>query len=292
MRKLIRPPSNEEGVIINRWLENRLKRNKNVLAVTTGPTGSSKSYQDLRKAELWYRYYFNEDFPAENICFSIAEVMERLSSGKLRKGDILILEESGINLGSLDFQNRISKLFTYVLQSFRSLNIIVLFNLPYLSMLNKSARLLIHVQFVTCGIDFQKKIAKSKAYFRQINQDSGKVYNKFMRIKIGRMSRTIKKFNFSLPSKRLQIAYERKKANFISEFTQEFTKQTRIAEQDKVYGMRRKTLTIFQLKTYKRYLDGYTYEQIAKEDGVSIATIKRRLDACKKKGYSLEKPTK
>ena len=139
----------KEGFFFNKWLENRFLNNKNVLTAITGQTGSSKSYQDLRRAELWYRKNFNEDYPEDNICFSVAELMKRITSKNLRKGDIFVFEEAGANLGSLDFQTKISKMFNYVLQSFRSMNVGIFFNLPHLSMLNKQAIILIHVHFVT-----------------------------------------------------------------------------------------------------------------------------------------------
>jgi len=45
----------QEGEIINRIFHNRLVRNnKNCLVVTTGPTGTGKSYSNLKIAELWY----------------------------------------------------------------------------------------------------------------------------------------------------------------------------------------------------------------------------------------------
>ena len=76
------------------------------------------------------------------------------------------------------------------------MNIGIFFNLPYLTMLNKSARTLIHVHFQTVSIDYRNKVAKSKGFFRQVNQTSGKIYNKFLRIKHDGKLRTIKAFTF------------------------------------------------------------------------------------------------
>jgi len=223
MAHLIRPEKIEEGTIINSWLYSRLIRNnKNALIATTGATGSGKSYQNLRMAELWYHYYFKNKFPQENICFSIDELMRRLVSGKLKRGEILIFEEAGANFGSLDFQNKISKLFSYILQSFRSMNIALFFNLPYLSMLNKQARLLIHTHFVTSGIDYKNGVSQSKAFFRQVNQDSGKIYNKYLRIKHKDRIEVIKRFNYMLPSKEIVQQYEAKKQNFVMGLSKDF----------------------------------------------------------------------
>ena len=289
MGRLIRPEKVEEGTIFNSWIYNRLIRNnKNVLTAITGPTGSGKSYQDLRRAELWYKYFFKEEFPAENICFSISEVMKRISSKKLRRGEILILEEAGANLGSLDFQSKVSKLFTYVLQSFRSLNIALFFNLPYLSMLNKQARLLIHVHFETCGIDNDKKLAKSKGFFRQVNQGTGKVYQKYLRAKIDKRLRVIKRFNYELPSKRLLKIYEAKKFKFVNDLTLDFSEQLDKIEKDQMRKMARPTLTDRQMQVYNYLLEGYNQTQIAKMLGLSFQRISDIKKSVIKNGFNVK----
>ncbi|MDD3772705.1 MAG: hypothetical protein PHC38_08630, partial [Weeksellaceae bacterium] len=162
--------SKSEGEIFNKWLYSRLiKNNKNVLSAELGPTGSGKSYRDLRKAELWYEFYFHEKFPAErNICFGVDQVMKRLSDEDLRRGDIIVVEEAGVNLGSREWQSKFSRMFNYVLQSFRSMNIAIFFNLPYLSMLDKQARHLLHYYAESVAIDPINKLNKCKPFFVQI----------------------------------------------------------------------------------------------------------------------------
>lgn len=292
MTRLIRTTGEEQGEILNKWFYNRMiKRNKNVLCVTTGQTGSSKSYQDLKKAESWYEYYFKEKFPPENICFSVAEIMRRLSSGKLKRGELLIFEEAGANLGSLDFQTRVSKLFTYVLQSFRSLNVGILFNLPYLTMLNKQARMLVHVHFVTSGIDFNKKVSKAKAYFRQINPTTGKVYPKFMRIKNGRGSVKVSKFTFDLPTKELLDTYEQKKFKFVHEMSVDFSAELDKIERDKLRKMERDDLTERERKVLDMTEQGMTLKEIAEIFGVSFQCIGKSLQNAREKGFKAVRST-
>jgi len=280
----------KEGEIFNKWLRNRvIINNKNVLAAITGPTGSSKSYQDLRRAECWYREQFDEEFPAENICFSVGAVMRRISDKNLKKGEVIIFEEAGANLGSLDFQNKVCKLFTYVLQTFRSLNIILFFNLPYLSMLNKSARLLIHVHFQTCGIDFNNKVAKSKGMFRQVNQSSGKVYNKYLRIKHNGKIRIIKRFNYNLPSKRLINIYESKKKKFVTDMNVDFVRELDIIEREKDRKMLRPNLTEIQRETYDLLIEhNGNVEKVAEARGKNTRTIYSIIECIKRRGYALK----
>jgi len=287
---ILKGESFEEGELLNRWINNRMIRNnKNILTATTGPTGSAKSYQDLRKAELWYKFHFKKPFPAENICFSIAEIMTRLSSGELKKGEILILEEAGTNMGSLDFQNKVCKLFTYVLQSFRSMNIGIFFNLPHLSMLNKQARILIHIQFETCGINYTDKTSKCKAFFRQVNQNTGKIYNKYLRIKKGGVVVPVKRFNYSLPTKELIDIYEKKKFKFVHKLSEDFSRELEQKRREEEYKLSRNDLTEIQQEIYDDLAKGFSVKEIANRRQCDLTNIYKTLQRIKKKGFDLPK---
>lgn len=282
----------DEGELLTKWLWSRLmKNNKNVLAAATGPTGSGKSYFQHRLAELWYLHRFKgERFNVErNTCFSIAEVMKRLTEKdpkrKVRKGEILIIEEAGVNMGSLDFQNKVSKLFAYVLQSFRSMNVCLFFNLPYLTMLNKSARTLMHVQFVMNGIDFDTNTAKVKAYFRQVNQTTGKVYEKFMRVNHLGKRTPVKFFSFGLPSEYIINAYEGKKQKFLNDFNEDFGRELEEIDKKNLYKMSRKTLTEAQQEVFELLNAGYNQIQIAEILKKNQSTIAGLVQNIRKRGF-------
>lgn len=206
----------KEGVILNSYYYRRIiLSNKNVLEAVTGPTGSGKSYLSLKKAELWYAKYFNEPFPDRNICFTIEELLDRLNKEDLRKGELLIYEEAGTTAGSLDFQTKATKVFNYVLQSFRSLNIGLIINLPYFSMLNKQSRMLMHILNETQSIDKANNQCVCKTFLLQVNQDSGKIYKHYPRVVIDGEVIPIERFGYTLPSKELRDAYEKKKHKYV-----------------------------------------------------------------------------
>lgn len=222
-RKIVHTKGNE-GEIFNKWLESRLIRNnKNVLSAELGPTGSGKSYRDLRKAELWYEYYFKEKFPTENICFGVGAVINRLAQGELRKGEVIIVEEAGVNLGSRNWQQKFSKMFNYILQSFRSMNIALFFNLPYLSMLDSQARHLLHYYAESVGIDMKTGKNKCKPFFLQVAQGTGKIYRHYPLVMINGRSVKVKRFNYSLPAQYLIDAYEEKKAKYLKNLLKGFS---------------------------------------------------------------------
>ncbi len=291
---LIQPKKIVEGGVLNSYLENRFRKNKNFLGVVTGPTGSGKSYACLRIAELWYKYNFNKDFPVEtHCCFTINELMKLLSSKTLKKGELIIFEEAGVSVGSLDFQQRISKLFTYVMQSFRSMNIGILFNLPVLTMLNKSCRLLLHSHIVTQKLDFDKKMSKLKPFFHQLNQMSGKSYWKYPKIIFNNRVRTIKRFNYYIPSKHILEVYEDKKERFVYQLTEDFSKELQEIENKirKSNTLKRKPLTEKQQQVMDLLANNPetpTITDVAKYLNQSIPNISFHKKFAEKKGYVVE----
>jgi len=289
MARLIHAEQLKEGELFCRWLHSRLiKNNKNVLGAELGPTGSGKSYRDLRKVEIWYNEYLKRPFPPENICFGVADLMKRITSGDLKRGDILIFEEAGANLGSLDFQNKVSKMFTYVLQSFRSMNIGIFFNLPYLSMLNKQARMLLHYSFESAGIDYEKKINKCRPFFHQVNQGTGKIYKKYPRGKVNGKARTFKRMNFSMPHNDLILIYEKKKAQYLTKLTENYVEDLKRLEYEAIAKSERTELTDKQKEVIDLIKEGLNQTQISKKLGKTPQAISDILKTIKKNGYKIE----
>lgn len=290
MAKLINADSLKEGELFCKWLQSRLiTNNKNVLGAELGPTGSGKSYRDLRKVEIWYNDYLKKPFPHNNICFGVADLMKRITSGELERGDILIFEEAGANLGSLDFQNKVSKMFTYVLQSFRSMNIGIFFNLPYLSMLNKQARMLLHYSFESAGIDFEKGLNKCRPFFHQVNQGTGKIYKKYPRASVGGITRTFKRMSFSMPSAELISAYEKKKVRYLMELTTNYVKELEKAEYENQKKLERPELTDKQMEVLNLLEEGHNQTEIAKMLEKDSSAVCRIIQTIKKKGYEANK---
>lgn len=280
-----------EGQALNKWIDNRFKKNKNVLLAMTGMTGSGKSYTSLRICELWYKYKFDEDFPVEtHVCFSINELMKLLSSEKLRKGELIILEEAGTSLNSLDYQNKVSKLFTFILQSFRSMNVGLIFTLPVLTMLNKSARLLLHGHFVTSGIDYYQDICKIKPLFHQLNQGTGKSYWKYMRVKVNGSFMALERFNYKICDMQLRQDYEKKKKKFVYDLTQDFSEELDEIERQQARQMGREELSEVEMEIFEDVIEnGLTPSQSSDKRGRSKASTYDALQRIKKKGYPIEK---
>lgn len=288
MVRLINGDDIKEGDVFCKWMRSRLLvQNKNVLSCELGPTGSGKSYRDLRKAELWYTNYLGRPFPKENICFGVAEVMKRLRDPNLKAGDVIIFEEAGANLGSLDFQNKVSKMFTYVLQSFRSMNVAIFFNLPYLSMLNKQARLLLHYSSESAGVDQITEKNRCKPFFHQVNQSTGKVYKKYPKVFVNGRMTSCKRFNWSKPNPELVKIYEQKKKDYLNSMQTEFLQDLVKSELKKAQVLENVVYTSRQAEIMNLLKD-HTQEETAKILGITQSTVSRCSNLAKKNKKEIE----
>ena len=285
---LIKKQTMAEGEVFCKWLYSRLiKQNKNVISAELGATGSGKSYRDLRKVELWYLYHFKKEFPTANICFGLPNVMQRLATGELQRGEILIVEEAGVNLGSRAWQTNISKMFNYILQSFRSMNIGIFLNLPYLSMLDSQARHLLHYYAESSGIDFDKKLNKCKPFFVQVAQSSGKIYRHYPKVKINNKTRKVKRFVFSMPSQYIVDAYEKKKENYLKEMIKGYA--------DKFNGIHKKPEKLpkdIEFEAFKMNKGGMNHREIGELLSIPRETITYYLKRVREFHENLSKNTK
>jgi DNA-directed RNA polymerase specialized sigma24 family protein len=281
----------EIGGFLNHWFDSRISANKNIIITITGNTGSGKTFDALSCCEEWYKYKFNEEYNVDNVCFGIGELAKRINvlkkEGKLRKGEAFIFEEAGANFGNLDFQNKINKMFNYILQSFRSMNLVLIMTLPVLTMLNKSGRQLLHAHFVTAGIDFETKVSKVRPYFHQLNQHTGKSYWKYPRVKVNGKTITLQKLKFIKPSERLIELYEAKKETFVFDLTQDLVDAVDKDEREKKLkiAMSRKGLSEMESRIVDLLVKDKTKEEIAEILGCSLRNVNDRLNNAHKKGY-------
>jgi len=175
----------------------------------------------MRIAELWYWFRFKKPFPQENICFSIKEAMDRIRKGNLEKGEFIVIEEAGVLMNSLEFQNRIQRFFGWVLQSFRCKNVGIIFNLPSFSMLNKTARILLHAIFLTKSVNLKTEESTLQCFYMKTDYISGEQKPIYFKHDYNGSYVKIKMMNFHLPSKELREKYEIKKNEFVDK-TEDF----------------------------------------------------------------------
>lgn len=193
----------------NQELQVRIKQNKNALICFSGATGSGKSYAALAEAEA-----LDPDFTTDRVVFNLDDFMKLINAGNLKKGSVILLDELGVLAPSREWYSLSNKVFNYVLQTFRSDNLIVMFCVPDLSFVDSQSRKLFHYLLQPIRINRDKGINTCKIFQIQPNVRTGEVYYKYPRYLEGEETVTVTEVEFRKPSTKLRNAYEEKKENF------------------------------------------------------------------------------
>ncbi len=197
------------------WLSDaclrRCKRNQNAVVACIGPTGSGKSWAELRLAEI-----SDPGFTADRVCFEPRDFIRVISSG-LPAGSAVMLDEAGVRAGARNWYKELNKMLSAVFQSFRFLNLIILFSVPDTSMADVHIRSLTHYLIeMTDGIDRENGRSFAKPFIMEFqrNDEPRAVYPVFHIPGVG--IRQLRSIAFNRPSQSLIDAYEAKKKAWLT----------------------------------------------------------------------------
>lgn len=222
-------PNLTAGKYFIRRTKNRMIfQNKNWIGLTCGGTGSGKSYSALTIA---YQLCGNR----LRYVFSAKDFMILLNNPEdLQRGDIIMFDEAGVGLGARDWNSVQNKLFGSILQTFRNMNVGVIFTTPDLSYIDVQARKLLHNYMETVGIDTEKKLAVIKVYDVQNNSRYGKIYYKHPRYLTRGGVRQLKFIAVTLPPEKIVKEYEAAKSRFTKQLNAKVLKELEAADSPKL----------------------------------------------------------
>ena len=128
-------------VIINSYWKKREGENKNLNLVFTGKVGGGKSYASISTGN-----YLNRNYDLSNVCYTIADFIERVQTQP--KGTVIILDEAGVSASNRDTMTKESKTLSKVIETTRYLQQISIFNLPNLAFLDKHVKTMLDLVFI------------------------------------------------------------------------------------------------------------------------------------------------
>lgn len=203
---------NSDNIAVLTHILNRIKDGKNALGMTFGSTGSGKSFVDIRIAELLCIMQGKTFDAANRIIFGLNKFLDYTNIKDLPLGDVSIPEELGVSMGSREWQKNID--YSKLLQTFRNLQTICLFNAPFKVMIDKHARLLAHFQIEMLGREGSMNCTKFFVLQHNVaaSSESKTTYKKYLRInKINEWGFSskipIKKVYWCKPSKEILDVY-------------------------------------------------------------------------------------
>jgi hypothetical protein len=210
-----------------------------------------------------------------------------LGSYELRKGVVIVWDEAGIDLSNRNWYSITNKLLSFLLQTFRHKNFILIFTVPYEDFVDSATKKLFHAQFECVGINRSNNTVAVKPKFLQYNAEKKKWYRKYLKVsKAGNKKKTkIKRWNVPKPSDEFIKAYEEKKNYFTKLLNNEIE-----VSLNKLEGNgfeEKKPLTELQTKVLTLYKMGITRGkhilQVLDMDKAQASRIKGSLF---QKGYS------
>jgi len=156
-------PKSVRTMFIEKKRNRMLKRNQNLLVCVVGGTGSGKTYGAITLADELMNGNMN---PERHIVFDIEHFMDLINNGHIKKGEVVIFEEAGVNISSKDWGTKANKNINKVLQTCRHLNFGVIFTLPSFKFMDNSSRMLQHSVFVAdeTNINYTTNQSKFKVY--------------------------------------------------------------------------------------------------------------------------------
>ncbi len=259
----VRPKTGREAETFFRWCARRtMKLNKNVIVVVVGAPGAGKSYWCLRAGEKMLETLGKKKkYDVNYCCRDLNEFMELLNSKKLHKGDVVTLEEVGVNIDARSWQGKMNKLINYIFQTFRNKNLVCFLNLPDLEMLDKNTRRLIHGVVNMRGINKAEEKVRFTFKVRQHNYEMHKDYFKFLRSSMNGRIRKVSMMSLNKPSEDLIKVYEERRLEFTKKLSEDIEKQLEVNKQKealKIHGGNGRPFTDKQQALHDVYHSGIT----------------------------------
>lgn len=251
---------------IVRYIRKRITQNKNFIGMIVGATGSGKSFSALSIAEM-----LNEDYNISRLVFKGKDLMRIINHGEhhYRKGVVIVWDEAGIDLSNRNWYSITNKVLSFLIQTFRHKNFILLFTVPYSDFVDTATKKLFHAEFETCGIDIGKQTVAIKPKFLQYNSDKKKWYRKYLKVKVKGSSKRVKirRWNVPKPSQELIDEYEKKKNSFTGQLNQEIESAlNKLEESDNtVMGVKKPPLTEQQRRFVEFWKIGITDSTLLSE---------------------------
>ena len=195
-----------------KYILKRITKGKNALILTYGETGSGKSWINLRMAELLMVMQGKIFDTKHRVFFKLEELAKYSDMKDLPPGDVSVSEELGVSMGARKWQKNIN--YSELLQTFRDIQSICFFNVPFRIMADKHARYLAHFEMSTLPREGNKNVMKF--FLLQKNpraKSEGKtVYTKYLKLDISdywkrARKKPIKKMFWRKPSKEVLDIY-------------------------------------------------------------------------------------
>lgn len=204
-------------------------KNQHLMACIVGREGMGKSHSALSIANA-----ADPSFGAEDVYFDPKGLLEAFDSDAYGRGDMIVLDEAGVGLGSRSWYEKEQILLNQTLQTVRDDNMGVIFTLPRLSELDSQTRGRLHAFLEMTEVNKQDGYALAK--WKNVDPSRGdrdKIYYKYPELRMDGQPWKVKQIKVGPPPEALVEDYETRKDAFKQELYEEaIAAQEDIDEED------------------------------------------------------------
>ncbi|MHB1439992.1 MAG: hypothetical protein ACYCSO_05180 [Cuniculiplasma sp.] len=214
----------KNSVWLLQWIRNRIKKNRNLIALFVGDTGSGKSLASIRLAER-----VDPTFSVDRVVFTVKEFLDLINAG-LPPGSVIVFDDAGLGINARLWQETSSRIFGMLTQGFRYKQILVFITVPDETFIERQSRKLVHIRFESTDVQGLMKIKLlSRNTF-----DPEHPLAKFPRIHRGISEIVVKMVKFHLPSDDLREKYETKKKEYMEKRFKEFQEELNLLDNGQI----------------------------------------------------------
>lgn len=285
---------------------NRLNSGKNCLVAIVGGTGSGKSLSSVCILYWCYVYQHGKhptlEYMKAHWFFKTQDFLKKMNNPELTKREGNLWDEMGVSASHKTHQSVQNKAISWLVQTFRNLEQLVIFTVPTVSFIDKSVRSLLHYQLETRKILKTAKICIIKPLELQYNLRMDKMYyhNIYYPANDGSgLMNEVDVVGIPLPPKEFEMAYEEEAAKFKAELNlkiQEMIMKADLITQVKELtdnGAALERCTDKQRAIYNAMDSGIVLQNdLAKHFGITQRVISGQIASMRKKGVNFDKFTK
>jgi len=284
----------------------RLYSGKNCLVAIVGGTGSGKSLSSVCILYWTYVYMHGKpptlEYAIAHWFFKTQDFLKRMNDPELTKGELNLWDEMGVSASHKSHQSVQNKAISWLVQTFRNLEQLVIFTVPTTMFIDKSVRNLLHFQLETRTILKSKKICIIKPLELQYNMRMDKMFyhNLFYPSEEEKgMYNEVDVVGIPLPPKELDDAYEEMAGKFKKELNIKI--QMMIEKADLSEEIKKLTgneaayerCTDRQKEIYDAMKQGIVKNgELAEHFGVTQSAISQFQSSMKRKGVDFDEFTK
>ncbi len=281
---MIDPKTTPESKALLDFIEKRILTMLACIFIFTGEVGKGKSYAGLRLLELWYRRWFNEDFPIKHVCETLEQAILLVKDFK-RKGEGILIEELSVLAGSRDSLTTQNKLWNKFVDTCRIKQVVIIGNCPHISFIDKHFQMMCQGWVDCLGVNFKKQIVVAKPLWLQVSPHKSEPYkHKF----INDEGWEIDVCYFKKPNKKLLEKYDKLKLDSVHKLYGEIAQKMVADKMIKDKELRKNVLSPREREVVDLHKQGLSAKEIQKEMGFqSVQVVYKYLSNAEKKGSEI-----